>query len=144
MEIMSFSFPESLIPTLSSNLQSSVMLLKTKHSFYFLSFCPFSSSSFIFICVSFVFWDRVSLCHNPGCPDTQFVRQAGLQNLLVSASRVLGSKARATSAWLCSPFSKQAFCDTSGFTLSLKRPSPPCRCLPDGLSALHSSLTQIA
>jgi hypothetical protein len=40
------------------------------------------------------FWDRVSLCI-PGCPETHFVDQAGLElrNPPASASRVLGLKA---------------------------------------------------
>jgi hypothetical protein len=44
-----------------------------------------------------VFRDRVSL-YNPGCPGTHFVDQAGLElrNPPVSASRVLGLKACAT------------------------------------------------
>jgi hypothetical protein len=45
----------------------------------------------------FFFQDRVSL-YSPGCPRTHFVDQAGLElrNLPASASRVLGSKACAT------------------------------------------------
>jgi hypothetical protein len=44
-----------------------------------------------------VFRDRVSLC-SPGCPGTHSVDQAGLElrNPPVSASQVLGLKARAT------------------------------------------------
>jgi hypothetical protein len=54
----------------------------------------------LFVCFVFgflVFWDVVSLC-TPGCPGTHFVVQAGfeLRNLPVSASRVLGLKACAT------------------------------------------------
>jgi hypothetical protein len=47
------------------------------------------------------FRDRVSLC-SPGCPGTHFVDQAGheLRNPPASASRVLGLKACATTAWL--------------------------------------------
>jgi hypothetical protein len=50
---------------------------------------------FLFVCL--VFWDRVSLC-SPGCPGTHSTDQAGfeLRNLPASASRVLGSKACAT------------------------------------------------
>jgi hypothetical protein len=46
-----------------------------------------------------VFWDRVSLC-SPGCPETHFVDQAGLElkSLPVSASQVLGLKVCATIA----------------------------------------------
>jgi hypothetical protein len=49
----------------------------------------------------FCFWDRVSL-YSPGCPGTHFVDQAGLElrNLPASASRVLGLKVCATTAWL--------------------------------------------
>jgi hypothetical protein len=45
--------------------------------------------------------DRVSL-YRPGCPGTHFVDQAGfeLRNLPASASRVLGLKACATTAWV--------------------------------------------
>jgi hypothetical protein len=44
--------------------------------------------------------DRVSLC-SPGCPGTHSVDQAGLElrNLPASASRVMGLKACATTAW---------------------------------------------
>jgi hypothetical protein len=49
--------------------------------------------SFFFL----IFRDRVSL-YSPGCPRTHFVDQAGLKlrNPSASASRVLGSKACAT------------------------------------------------
>jgi hypothetical protein len=48
-----------------------------------------------------VFRDRVSL-HSPGCPETHFVDQAGLElrNPPASASQVLGLKASATTAQL--------------------------------------------
>jgi hypothetical protein len=48
----------------------------------------------------FVFRDRVSLCSH-GCPGTHSVNQAGLElrNLPASASKVLGLKACATTAW---------------------------------------------
>jgi hypothetical protein len=48
-----------------------------------------------------IFRDRVSLC-SPGCPRTHSVDQAGLEfrNPPASASRVLGLKAYATTAWL--------------------------------------------
>jgi hypothetical protein len=69
---------------------------------------PFLSSHFVFVSVFFffcfvlffVFWDRVSL-YSPGCPGTHFVDQAGLKlrNPPVSASRVLGLKACATTFW---------------------------------------------
>jgi hypothetical protein len=50
---------------------------------------------------SLVFQDRVSL-HNPGCPRTHSVDQAGLElrNLPASASQGLGLKVCATTAWL--------------------------------------------
>ena len=53
--------------------------------------------SFFVFCFFFFFWDRVSL-HSPGCPGAHFVDQAGLElrNPPASASRVLGSKACAT------------------------------------------------
>jgi hypothetical protein len=55
--------------------------------------------SFVLFCFVFnlVFRDKVSLC-SPGCPETHFVDQAGLElrNLPASASRVLGLKACAT------------------------------------------------
>jgi hypothetical protein len=51
----------------------------------------------------FFFRDRVSL-YSPGCPGAHSVDQAGLElelrNLPASASRVLGLKACATTAWL--------------------------------------------
>jgi hypothetical protein len=48
-----------------------------------------------------VFRDRVSL-YSSGCPGAHFVDQAGLElrNPPASASRVLGLKAYATTAWL--------------------------------------------
>jgi hypothetical protein len=44
-----------------------------------------------FVCLVFVFRDRVSLCSS-GCPGTHFVDQAGLElrNPPASASQVLG------------------------------------------------------
>jgi hypothetical protein len=47
-----------------------------------------------------VFRDRVSL-HSPGCPGTHSVDHAGLKfrNLPAFASKVLGLKACATTAW---------------------------------------------
>jgi hypothetical protein len=52
----------------------------------------------------FLFY-RVSL-YSPGCPGTHFVDQAGLElrNLPASASRVLGLKVDATTAWPFPPF----------------------------------------
>jgi hypothetical protein len=47
----------------------------------------------------FFFRDRVSLC-SPGCPGTHSVDQAGLELRNPPASRVLGSKACATTAQL--------------------------------------------
>jgi hypothetical protein len=54
-----------------------------------------------FVCLFFVFRDRVSL-YSPGCPGTHFVDQAGLElrNPAASASRVLGSKACTTTPGL--------------------------------------------
>jgi hypothetical protein len=51
----------------------------------------------IFCLFVLVFRDRISL-YSPGCPGTHFVDQAGLElrNPSVSASRVLGLKACAT------------------------------------------------
>jgi hypothetical protein len=59
------------------------------------------SSSFFFFFGFLVFRDRVFLC-SPGCPGTHSVDQAGLElrNPPVSASRVLGLKACATTTWL--------------------------------------------
>jgi hypothetical protein len=56
---------------------------------------PLHMGSFFFFLL--VFRDRVSLC-SPGCPETHFVDQAGLElrNLPASASQVLGLKACAT------------------------------------------------
>jgi hypothetical protein len=56
---------------------------------------------FYFILFFCFFRDRVSLC-SPGCPETHFVDQAGLElrNLPASASQMLGLKACATTAWL--------------------------------------------
>jgi hypothetical protein len=55
---------------------------------------------FVFCFVLF-FRDRVSL-YGPGCPETHFVDQAGLElrNLPASASQVLGLKACATTPGL--------------------------------------------
>jgi hypothetical protein len=52
-----------------------------------------------FVC--FIFQDRFSL-YSPGCTGTHSVDQAGLKlrNPPVSASKVLGLKACATTAWL--------------------------------------------
>ncbi|EEQ62534.1 hypothetical protein CBFG_06246 [Clostridiales bacterium 1_7_47FAA] len=60
--------------------------------------------SFLFYFI-FVFRDRVSL-YSSGCPGTHSVDQADLKlrNPPASASRVLGLKACATTAWLHSPF----------------------------------------
>jgi hypothetical protein len=57
---------------------------------------------FLFVCLFFVFQDRVSLC-SPGCPGTHSVDQTGLElrNPPASASRVLGLKAYATTPSLC-------------------------------------------
>ena len=55
-------------------------------------------SVLVFFCLFFVFFrDRFSL-YSPGCPETHFVDQAGLEfrNLPASASRVLGLKVCAT------------------------------------------------
>jgi hypothetical protein len=67
--------------------------------------------------VCFAFRDRVSLC-SPSCPGTHSVDQAGLQlrNLPASASRVLGSKACATTP---GPFSF-VMCPGSIFVTVLK------------------------
>jgi hypothetical protein len=58
----------------------------------------------------------VSLC-SPGCPGTHSVDQAGLElrNLLASASQVLGLKACATTAWLCSLVLHVAFALVFGY-----------------------------
>jgi hypothetical protein len=58
-------------------------------------------SCFLFVCLFFVFQDRVSLC-SPGCPGTHSVDQAGLElrNPPASASQVLGLKVWATTALL--------------------------------------------
>jgi hypothetical protein len=62
-----------------------------------------STALCFFVCLFWflVFQDRVSLC-SPGCPGTHSVDQAGLElrNLPVSASRVLGLKACATTPGL--------------------------------------------
>jgi hypothetical protein len=61
---------------------------------------------FYFILFYFIlFRDRVSLC-SPGCPGTHSVDQAGLElrSLPASASRVLGLKVCATTAWLTYSF----------------------------------------
>jgi hypothetical protein len=59
---------------------------------------------------------RVSL-YSPGCPGTHFVDQAGLElrNPPASASRVLGLKACATTAWRASPLYKQTLSKLGGF-----------------------------
>jgi hypothetical protein len=57
----------------------------------------------LFVCLFFVFWDRVSLCSS-SYPGTHSVDQAGLElrNPPASASQVLGLKACTTTArlWL--------------------------------------------
>ena len=65
-------------------------------------FCNLVKNRFFFFKV---FPDRVSLC-SPGCPGTHSVDQAVLElrNPPASASRVLGLKACATTARLCSVF----------------------------------------
>jgi hypothetical protein len=59
----------------------------------------YSFSFLFFVCLFgwLVFQDRVSLC-SPGCPETHFVDQAGLElrNPPASTSQVLGLKACAT------------------------------------------------
>jgi hypothetical protein len=75
---------------------------------------PVPASETVFIATSpartpslfyLVFRDRVSL-YSPGCPGTHSVDQAGLElrNPPASASRVLGLKACATTAWQQPPF----------------------------------------
>jgi hypothetical protein len=56
-----------------------------------------------------LFRDRVSL-YSPGCPGTHSIDQAGLKlrNLPASASRVLGLKVCATTAWWEKAFTKQS------------------------------------
>ena len=34
---------------------------------------------FVWVCLGFVFQDRISLCNSPGCPGSHFVDQAGLK-----------------------------------------------------------------
>ena len=70
--------------------------------FVLFCFVLFCFVLFCFVLVWFGFWflvfrDRVSLC-SPGCPETHFVDQAGLElrNPPASASRVLELKACAT------------------------------------------------
>jgi hypothetical protein len=61
--------------------------------------------SLFFVCLFFVFRDRVSLCI-PGYPGTHSVDQAGLElrNPLASASQVLGLKVCATTPSFCHCF----------------------------------------
>ena len=73
----------------------------------------FVFKQFLFICLFFVFQDRVSL-YIPGCPGTHFGDQAGLElrNPPASASQVLGSKACATISFNCganSPILNRSF-----------------------------------
>jgi hypothetical protein len=72
--------------------------------FCYLLYVNVSLSLFIYfiIIIIFFFWDRVSL-YSPGCPDTHFVDQAGLElrNPPASASWVLGLKACTTTARPC-------------------------------------------
>jgi hypothetical protein len=77
-----------------TNLSFTIRLPLLYLFFCFVLFC-------FFVCL-FVFPDRVSL-YSPGCPETHFVDQAGfkLRNPPASASRVLGLKACATTAWFC-------------------------------------------
>jgi hypothetical protein len=57
----------------------------------------------LFVCL-FDFWDKIFLC-SPGCPETHSIDQVGLElrdlpaSASASASRVLGSKACATTTW---------------------------------------------
>jgi hypothetical protein len=67
------------------------------------SFCQ---GFFLFLVLVWIFFrDRVSL-YSPGCPETHFVDQAGLElrNPPASASQVLGLKACATTARHCQGF----------------------------------------
>jgi hypothetical protein len=75
---------------------------------------------FFLVLVLVFFRDRVSL-YSPGCPGTHFVDQAGLEirNLPASASRVLGLKACATTAWLCPIFLKGINLHLQSETLNL-------------------------
>ena len=75
-----------------------------------LSFFLFIYLFFVFC--FFVFRDRVSL-HSPGCPETHFVDQAGLEihrNLPASASRMLGLKACTTTPGFFFFFLRGVFC----------------------------------
>jgi hypothetical protein len=60
----------------------------------------------LFVCLFFVFRDRVSLYSSPGCPGTHSVDQPGLElrNPPASASQMLGLQACATTARLCFVF----------------------------------------
>jgi hypothetical protein len=62
---------------------------------------PASIIPFFFVCLFFIFQDRVSL-YGPGCPGTSSVDQAGLKlrNLPASASQMLGLKACTTTPGL--------------------------------------------
>jgi hypothetical protein len=88
----------------------------------------------LFVCFCFgfgflVFRDRVSLC-SPGCPETHFVDQAGLElrNPPASASQVLGLKACATIALQERQFyqqqnsRRQGIPETLGGCLDMVRP----------------------
>jgi hypothetical protein len=87
----------------------------------------------LFVCLSvLVFRDRVSLC-SPGCPGTYFVDQTGLKlrDPPVSASRVLGLKACATSPvffclflFVCLFFCRVCVCVCLSVCLSVCLPPP--------------------
>jgi hypothetical protein len=77
--------------------------------FYFVLFC-FGLFWFGLVWFGLVFCDRVSL-YSPGCPETHFVDQAGLEfrNPPASASRVLGLKVCATTPGFDEDFKERKF-----------------------------------
>jgi hypothetical protein len=98
---------------------------------------PIWGMSFLsfFLFFFLVFWDRVSLC-SPGCPGTHSVDQAGLElrNPPVSASRVLGLKACATTPGLMS-FLLQSVCLLSS-SLWCARVNEICIAVGSGMLSL--------
>ena len=99
--------PEALVTDTHGHTQCTAWVLGSKLASLYLSskfsYPPNHLSSTLFfplfdhMRLTFFFHDRISL-YSPGCPDTHFVDQAGLEhkNLPASASWVLGLKACAT------------------------------------------------
>jgi hypothetical protein len=104
------SFSRLCTCSLSCVIFKKILRLSSQYSVYLHRVCRQCSSGLrlltkghlfcLFVCLFFVFRDRISLC-SPGCPETHSVDQACLElrNPPASISQVLGSKACTTIAW---------------------------------------------